>query len=199
MKRCFFGLLGVLCLASVSIAQQYGNDDARFGWKCVYPYSETNCDRIISSWSSDHGLPRQSIVDGLECSNCEPFHITDMLGDEHLLYAKCLNMKGARLTSADVQAPITKFKEGASGVGWTVLNWEFTACFDTWQCYEYCALDANPPACVVYQLSSWGTHVPVQGQACSYGAAPPTTAQATTPTGSSSQLPSRGVHWYPTY
>jgi hypothetical protein len=182
------------------MSQQYDENDEQFGWKCVYPYSESNCDRIISSWSSDHDTPRQSIVDGLECSNCEPNYFVDDLERKHFLYAKCLNMNGASLTAADVQAPITMFKEGAtSDVGWSVESWEFRACFDTWKCCEYCSLDANPPTCLVYQLSGWGTHVPVQGQACGYGSTPEIAPQPAPTSGSNTEPPPPRQPWFPIY
>jgi hypothetical protein len=218
MKRCTNFLVGALGfmvgtlgLTTAARSQEYGGDDPRFEWKCVYPYSETNCDRIITRWSNDHGVSPESIMEGTACANCDINYFIDQLGQYRPLFAKCLQRVGARLIQTNTLTPITRFKEGEPSVpGWQVQDWTFATCFDAWECCDYCAMDKDPPYCLIYQEASWGIHVPVQGSVCAFGTAPsipsePSTTQPSTTQPSTTQpatspvtqAPSNNILWYP--
>ena len=173
----------VCCAAN---AEELPDGDARSDWKCAYPYTDTNCQNVLLAWSRDTQISSQDIIDGAECSDCESTYYTDARGQRHLLYAKCLNRFGAKFTEPNLMAPITRYKESdGEGTGWTIIEWRFAKCFETWQCGDFCSLQTDPPTCLRYYTTNWGKFVPVIGNACEHGtggSAPPSEEQPLMPT-----------------
>lgn len=138
------------------------------------------------AWSKDHNVTPTQIMSGTACSGCDSTYYTDSQGKQHLLYAKCTNRMGSRFTQANFLEPIYKYKESLADTGgWSVIDWHFEKCFETWDCGEYCSLDEVPPVCLKYYTKNWGLYVPDTQGACAYGSggsnSPPTTEPVTPP------------------
>ena len=169
MKRLTLCMTAVtVCCAA--IAEELPDGDARSDWQCAYPYTDTNCQNVLLSWSKDMQISPQDVIQGMACSNCKSSYYTDDHGHRHLLYAKCLNRSGAKFTEPNLLAPITRYKgSDGEGTGWTIAQWQFTKCFETWHCGEYCSLQTDPPTCLRYYTTNWGKYVPVLGKTCEFG------------------------------
>lgn len=204
MKRFVTAILGLVFVAPNAVAEQLPPTDVRNGWKCAYPFSETNCQTILLHWTKDRGIPVESVFNGSECSGCISKYFTDPMGNQHLIYSTCTNRFGARFTCQDFIAPINRYKESeGNSLGWNIVDWQFIKCFETWQCSDFCSLNSNPPYCLKYQAENWGYHVPVLQEICSFGnGAPNLPPPPTTGPPSSTNEPEtieRDSTWEPVY
>ena len=203
MKMNLYSMLlaSTLCFLPIANAENMPASDARSTWNCVYPYTESNCQTVLLAWAKDHEVPPETVFDGKQCSNCESAYYTDDLGNKHLIYATCKNRFGAAFSVSNFLAPIKRYENSKSdSVGWTVVDWQFEKCFETWQCGYYCSLNTNPPTCMKHRTTNWGLYVPVLDGICSYGtdSSDDYTPQPGSPEPSSQPL-IRDSSWTPVY
>lgn len=204
MKLYWIVFVATNCILSPASAESLPQGDPRSEWHCAYPYTETNCQAVLLAWSKDNNIPPQEISFGLDCSGCDPTYQKDQLGELHLIYSKCQNRFGARITQSNFLAPINRYKESmGDAVGWNIIDWQFEKCFETWECGDFCSLDTNPPVCLRYRASGWGLRVPILNGVCSYGNGGPDShpGTPTSPPSSSNggeSIP-RDTTWTPVY
>ncbi len=197
-------LISTACLLPVAKAETLPDSDPRSTWSCVYPYTETNCQKILLAWAKDHKVPPEDVMQEKHCSGCDSVYFTDQLGEQHLLYAKCINRLGARFTQANFLEPIYRYRESlGDAFGWSVVDWRFEKCFETWDCGDYCSLETNPPVCLKYETTNWGLRVPNLDGLCGYGTNEPESRPgdpAPTPSSNESIQPKeRDTTWIPLY
>ena len=197
--KCFTLSMIAMTVLTAANADELPPGDARSDWQCVYPYTDTNCQNVLLAWSQDTQIPGQDIINGMDCSNCDPTYYIDARGQRHLLYAKCLNRFGAKFSEPNLLAPITRYKEAVGeGNGWTIVDWGFAKCFETWQCGDFCSLQTDPPTCLRYYTTNWGKFVPVLGKSCKYGTGGSTQPSEPQPVMPTSPI-TRDDSWTPVY
>ena len=148
-------------------ATELPSDDPRFDWQCAYPYTETTCQSVLLAWARDHDTPWETIFTGTDCSGCEPHYEQDESLQWHLAYAECKHRMGARFTSSELISPIIRYRKADEDTpGWSITEWTFKHCFQTWKCSRYCSLTQYPPKCIKYRSTNWGLYQPNVSTRC---------------------------------
>ncbi|MEM1068571.1 MAG: hypothetical protein AAGG48_08620 [Planctomycetota bacterium] len=165
-------MIAIITFTSTSAGAKPPRQPTPFGvdpydWKCTYPYSETNCARVIKFWAEDNLDDPDDISDEtVPCDGCEPIKIKDWNGDYWPMQYRCLQTLGYRISADDLNVKLSFYRKADATHGWEILDWVMYECVHTWHCYDMCAFDRGEPACLVTSVISVGLFQPVLGKPC---------------------------------